>query len=460
MLVSLVSRHCPVFAGVVPVMLAWTIGSAAWVFGYADVIPSTGDSKNNAANVDLEMQRLRPAIEAFQRGDADAFQVAYSMAAKELAGLPALEIYWAKLLADSGRLSESLNVLEKYVRENLADPDAHLLMGRIALASGRWTDAWLQLERAQQLVDAGKADSARRAKVELPLLELRAQTAERRGQWKLAEEIYSKAQKLKPEAAMYAWGIGKVRVFAGDVQAGFQIMADARKQDPKLPEAALSVAQILTETLPWRVEPEAVKQIDYWFQQARQEEQSETQTLSAFYNWLLQTDRAQELVMSFEELAETLQQDRQIQFLRSLAARYLNDMETAESLLVPLHQTNPEDPEIANQLALVLVESKDEAKRGRALQLAEKNLRQFSNSEAVIGTAAWIQFRLGASDVADRMLGELAKRQSLSAQTAYYAAELLASRGLAEESRKMLKAALENPGIFPQRAAAKTKLNQ
>lgn len=425
-----------------------------------DVIPGTGDGLSVNGSADLELQRLRPAVEAFQRGDADGFKVAYSMVAKQGDGFPAMEVFWSQLLVDSGRMAEALTTVEGYLRQSTEDPEAYILLGRVALLSNRWTDAWLQLQYARQLIEGGKLKPARRKYVELPLLELLGQAAERRGQWKVAEEMYLKAIETKPDSPQYHWAIGKVRVFAGDIEQGFQKMSEACQTLPELPEAALSVAQILAETSPWRSDAEATQSVQHWFDKAVEKTPSNSQVWVKYFNWLLSAERAEEVTASFQALPETLQQDRSLQFLRSIAARYLNDLQMAESILVPLHQADPEDPEVANQLALVLVESKDEAKRGRALQLSERNLRQVPNSETVVATAAWIQFRLGASDIADQMLGELAQKVPLSAQSAYYAAELLASRGLTDDSRRMLKAAVESPGLFPQRAAAKAKLGQ
>lgn len=63
-----------------------------------------------------------------------------------------------------------------------------------------------------------------------------------------------------------------------------------------------------------------------------------------------------------------------------LAARHVDHLAAAVAIFF-LHQATPADLEAADQLAAVLVESKDEAKRGRALPLSEANLRQASHLE-------------------------------------------------------------------------------
>ncbi len=137
---------------------------------------------------------------------------------------------------------------------------------------------------------------------------------------------------------------------------------------------------------------------------------------------------------------------------------YAGDLSTAEAVFAELHRETPDDLESADQLALVLVENPDEGKRTRAFQLSESNLRKAPNQEGTIATAAWVQFKLGDIDVADRLLGQLAAQTALSPQSAYYVSEVLRARGKAEEAKQVLTAAVNSPGLFPARAAAKKQL--
>jgi predicted Zn-dependent protease len=175
----------------------------------------------------------------------------------------------------------------------------------------------------------------------------------------------------------------------------------------------------------------------------------------AFFKWLLLDDRPEMVRDSFEKLAQGLQENREIVLMRTLAARYLADAATAEKLLTPLHQANPEDLEVADQLALVFVESQDESKRGRSLQLAERNLRAAPEAETTAATAAWVQMQLGSTDIADKILSQIVSRGPMSAQTTYYVAELLRKSGRTSEANRLLKAAVDTMGIFPQRSKAR-----
>jgi hypothetical protein len=56
------------------------------------------------------------------------------------------------------------------------------------------------------------------------------------------------------------------------------------------------------------------------------------------------------------------------------------------------------------------------------------------------------------------MLGELASKIAISPQTAYYISEVMKAKGNLADSRKILQAAVNSPGIFAQRTKAISSL--
>jgi len=180
--------------------------------------------------------------------------------------------------------------------------------------------------------------------------------------------------------------------------------------------------------------------------------------VNAYLNWLLLNDRDEDARRLIDKLSVEVLANRNIQVRQGIAARYAGDFLKAESVFSALSQLAPDDLEVADQLALVLVESPNEGKRARAAQISESNLRRLPNNETTIATAAWVQFKLGSIDVADQLLGKLVGQISLSPQTAFYVSELLKANGKAEESKKVLEAAIRSPGIFPDRKRARKLL--
>jgi predicted Zn-dependent protease len=176
--------------------------------------------------------------------------------------------------------------------------------------------------------------------------------------------------------------------------------------------------------------------------------------------WLILHDRVPDAEKLAARLPQPFRDDRDAKLVASIAARCAGKNDEAEVILSSLHQKNPEDLEIADQLALVLVESSDEGKRARAQQISETNLRRYPNSEVTVATAAWIQYKLGSVDIANRLFSELASKISVSPQTGYYIAQVLKSVGKNEESQRLLATIDKQPGLIIQRRQIGEQLNQ
>lgn len=436
----------------------------------ADIIAPRGAGapagKAIPASVSIELdssaaERLEPSVAAYmQSRDLELFRQTYQQMAEGVDTLPAFDVFLAKLKVAYNYLPEALGILEQYANDHPEDPEVYLSMGELALKSGRTTDAWLQLSHAQRLIDREMLPAGRTTFVVPRLVEMRAAVAERRKQWVEAEQLYRKLQELKPDALYPTWRAGRVKVMAGELQAGYNMLGEACAKDSTLPPASLSIAQTLHDHSDWLKDPQKAIRLENWYKKAITETADVAGAWASYFKWLLLVDRPEDVVKRFDDVPESIREEREVRLMRSLAARYLNDFDLAERLLSEAHQANPDDLEIADQLALVLVESSDEAKRARALQIAERNLRQFPKSGPLIATAGWIQLRLGSTDIANQLLSQLATGGTLSSSTAYYVAELLEKVGRTQESKQLLKIAADSPGIFPQRALVKKRLEQ
>ncbi len=426
--------------------------------------PVNADLVNNADSLKLDVPQvksvpiesnalkdLQPAIEAFKAGDQWTFEEAYKSAQAKSDVLPHQLVFLAKLQIEGGRVDLAFATLEQYLMTSPNDPEGYLALGEIALRSNRLTDAWLEFQYAKSLIDKGEIRPSRLSLIQVGLIELMAEVAERRKQFDEAHKQWDLLLSLKPELPLANWRKGRLKVIQGELADGVELMKQAYAKDNRLPSPELVTALLLAEK---QDKPQAEK----WFQEAIKANKADPLRWTEYFKWLLLNDRAADVQKTMDKLPADLMSQRNMRFLKGLTARYLGDLATAESVFAELHREAPDDLESADQLALVLVENADEGKRARAFQLSESNLRKAPNQEGTIATAAWVQFKLGDVDVADRLLGQLAAQTALSPQSAYYVSEVLRARGKAEESRQVLKAAVDSPGVFPGRAAAKKLL--
>jgi tetratricopeptide (TPR) repeat protein len=410
------------------------------------------------ANVTALLERskanasISAAIESFKVGNAESMKIHLEVARQTNPNLPAVDVMIARLLMANQQWSEALTVLENYVSKNAGDAEAHKSFAEIAMVSGRWTDAWLQLERAYELIGSMKFTEARKADFIAELVKLRGEVAEQRKDIPTATKLFESLSKLSPKSGDSYWALGRIKVAAGEVEAGAELLKQAKQLDSKLPQPELAIALELLN----RGDREKA---EVWFRKGLTDKATSNENNWAQYvQFLIDSGRSVEAETVIAKMPTEYQSQRDFKLLKAVMQRYLNKLAEAEQLLSELHQSNPNDIDAADHLALVLVESTDEGKRARAQQISEANLRQAPNVERLAATAAWIKYKTGSADVADRILGQVISGGRISPQTAYYSAMILKALGKSTESRQFLKVAVESTGDFPQKKAAKAEL--
>lgn len=187
----------------------------------------------------------------------------------------------------------------------------------------------------------------------------------------------------------------------------------------------------------------------------------------AFAVWLIEQGRPQEARVQTTAVVRLDAASIDSLRLQGLNARYLREFAVAERLFEQLYQTSLADGWAANQLALVLAEQDDPKKRDRALQLAELNARLFPKSAEILTTLGRVYHRAGRLDDAERVLSATVSvhqnETTMSSETAWYLALLLADIGRTDDARKLGKTVIDSVGPFPlhnEAARWLTKMNE
>ena len=94
------------------------------------------------------------------------------------------------------------------------------------------------------------------------------------------------------------------------------------------------------------------------------------------------------------------------------------------------------------------MESDDEGKRGRALQLASKNVKAAPKSAESLSTFAWIKLRLGESEEAEKVFNLILRGGQASRDTAFYVAKVKMALKKEKEARLLKLAAKQSEGVF------------
>lgn len=114
------------------------------------------------------------------------------------------------------------------------------------------------------------------------------------------------------------------------------------------------------------------------------------------------------------------------------------NLAAARAAYEALLKSDPEDAEVLNNLANVLLLMQDPA----ALKVAELALLKKPAAPHIIGTAGWAAFRAGQADRALQLLRDARLRDPGNPDTHYYLGAVLAATGRKSEAREELEAAL------------------
>ena len=421
----------------------------------ADVVVFGSDPSKSTELADMVNKNtdMRNALAAFERGDVAECERLLGLAIKSDKDLPSVSVMIARLLIQKGQFNEALTRLEQQLMGGGQDAEAHATMGEIAFIAGRYTDAWLQFREALSILKTSSTLSkGRKEAFATQLLQLRAQTAERRKDLSTAQTLYKELETAMPQSGLPLVAQARILISNADITRGVELLRRAKKLDNSVPQPELQIAKVLASGKDY-VETEK------WFRDGIK--QTETVTIDNWFEylkWLMTRDRSEDVRFLIQKAPAKYQTDRSIRFLDAMALRFQGKTDEAEKAFSILLSENISDMEASDQLALILVDSIDQGKKIRAQQLSQTNLRRAPNEESAVATAAWVEFSLGATDLADQYLNSLIARGTSNPQTIYYVARILESRGRIDEAMYLYKNAVELPGLFVQRLQVKDKL--
>ncbi len=281
--------------------------------------------------------------------------------------------------------------------------------------------------------------------------------AENRDQWEQAKQYLKAWLELDPDSAPAHQHLGRAYFKLKNDKDAYEEFQTAVKLDPQLMNADIMMGQMYEDS---KNRDQAVK----FIQAAVKKNPQNLKVMLDAAVWAMVTNRLID-AQSFADSALRIDpKSVDAQVLRGQIARMTGDLKTAETLLEQAHLLAPSNLNAANQLAIALADSNDAAKKQRALELAQLNLRVSTQGNQVnpsaLTTLAWVYYRMGKGADAEKLITRILAGGVLNADIAYYAAKILDERGRADDAATLLEAALKNPAPFIQRQNASELLKQ
>lgn len=350
------------------------------------------------------------------------------------------DVILADWLSGAGNSQLAAQLLEEASKVDGDRPDVHLAYALILAKQGLLFGASTHLNAAAIAERPGNWDDRFYEQFQSQVRVNQAQIAERRGKWSDAQALWAE-QNEKESSPAVQLGLARSSFALGEVaQAETHLRQAAEMNDSIIPQLLLAELYIVKK------DPE---QVAICFERALQEApDSKEQIVLQKAKWLLNENRFAEVLDALQISLPTGSEQRPEDQLRALALYAVGNFEEAASVLSALSQSGSSDVSISNQLALALVESSDEGKRGRAMQIATSNLNANPTSAELASTFAWVQYRLGDLVGAERTcIAILNQGGTLSRDSAYFVSEVL-SKTQRPDADRIRKLALESQGLF------------
>ncbi len=409
---------------------------------------------------------LKSAYDEFRAGDMSDTIKYLIEATNKYAVLPPPRLLLAKMMLAANRLNEAREQLEITAQELPLAPETYLELGDIAYREKRYTEAGLLFDKARQLLDKfevtdepvryGKDgnlgqrgpeirfhNAARRCRAGL------AAVAEARSDWKEASRQLTEWIKIAPEDAAAHYRLGIALFWLGDYKKAHASLEKAHELDDRLMPAAVVLGSLYEKA-------DNREKAAEWMQYAVRKEPNDVRTRLGMARWLWQTGQLDEAKKHAEKALELDPNSLDAKIMCGMIARYMRNNEEAERYFEEASQQSPSNFTARNQLVLTLIESDDPAKRQRALELAELNVRVFPNSSEAAATLGWVYYHFDRLNDARRGLAKASRLGAVGSDTAYYMAKVASDQGRDMEAIRILEKALSYDGPFLHRDEARS----
>jgi predicted Zn-dependent protease len=393
------------------------------------------------------LAEVEDAKRAFLAGDLKRCQEQLRAAFAKRPNLPPPKIMLARLLLSANQVGAGRRLLEDAAVSHATHPDVYLLLAQLALVDGHIADAAAHFEKASTIELPDNWTPAQRLYFKLQYLSGQTAVAQRRGAWDQAAELYQERVNLLPEEYRLRdeWAMALFR--AGKRQEAYEQFDIVHRQDAAMNRPEVSMAVMCVQAADYRG-------ADRWFEAALEAFPREAPVHLERSIALLFEDRAQEAEKFARQAAQLGMDSPLLHVHRGRIALQQGDYAAAEKFLQTALDQSPKNSEILPLLTLALVEQDDQAKRARALSVAEEafKLRPHSaQSRAVLG---WVCFRTRQFDKAKPLLAAAAAQPPGDPLALYFYAQLLLQQEKQEEAYRVadaLRARVEQPGLFPLR---------
>jgi Tfp pilus assembly protein PilF len=398
------------------------------------------------------------AIQRFRNGDVQGSLEYLKQAKEKYPQLPPSDVTMAKMQLAYRNTKAVRFLLERAVVQHPDDPEAFLLLADQAFMGGRTAESEALFEKVEPMVETFDENKRRKKSFEIRVIAGKSAVAERRQQWDTARELLEKWIEVDPEnsAAHQRLGITLFRL---------KKSSEARDEFTKArelnPEGVAHPFVILGQLFSQDDDKENAQKS---YEKAYKDDTTDAKVAQAYAVWLIQENELDQARAVAATLREQSPDSVTALLLDGIVAQMQGDSERSEQALTKVLSIDPSNETATNILALLLIESEDNAARERALRYAQVSAELNETSVQANVTLGWVLFKLNRSTEAQAALqkGTRAGQLQLQPDSAYLVSKIMSEQeGSSQKVIQMLEQILKQKrGIFLFRRDAEKLLKE
>ncbi len=377
-------------------------------------------------------------------------------AAKKDANLPPAQVLMSQLYLQQGMLAPARKALECAVVEDPADPAAYVMLGQLAVRDGRVTEAELILRKADSLLSTYDKSAKQKSRLQLEICSGLASVAEDRENWEEAQKQLEALLKLDPGNAATLQRLARCLVRQKKPAEALEELKKAAKIDA----AMLAPEAVLANFCEEAGDRENAKK---YMEAALAAAPKDPRTRLVAARWAFDIGQMDDALIQVNAALKLDPKMLEAKILRGIIAAFQKDYRTAEHYFEDAKLQSPDSFQATNDLALALVEQKDDTKKRLRCNMPKRTCGSSRSRSTSCSTYGWVLYKTGHLEEAINALCAAITGAAFNPETAYYLAQVDADRGQAIEARLLLERALKETGPFamrPEATALLEKLNK
>lgn len=396
---------------------------------------------------------VEDAIKAFQNRNAEKTVEIFDQLNASNSQLPPTDLLLASLSFIINDQKTGKVLLERAASKYPENPGVSSAFSRLAINEGRIADGAVHLEKLERLLADPEVASDIRDFYAKQYLDGMVDVAMSQKRYPDARAMLDQQRERLPESPKVQMVSAELEFWEKNIDKSLEYLQGLRAKNPRTRAPESIIAS-------WyrRIGDQA--NFEKWLGDAVQKYPEDPQVQLEYASWAIGKE---DFELATESINKAVANSKETFFSHNLKAKIAfakGSYVTAAFHYETMASASPNNIDALNMLALSLVESVDEKKRQRALELALNNFRRAPDNLVTRSALGYIQLRLGNLEQAKGALSVGANtKRGASPEIDYFVASVLKAMDKKENARRVLDIAIGHKGFFLYRGPAKKMLN-